>query len=166
MTMDERARLAGGLLGGMIASGLVEGFGLISAYVLTFVIMIVCLILITERSLLQQAGSRRRRKKRRYADPNEDREARLARIRADKKRQAAAGQVDETRRAEIGRSQVWHLIPRWNRKSRRCRHPRMRWNRYIWHRKRMSRLRMLSVCLYLPSAPDLRLSLGWMRKSR
>ena len=65
----------------MIASGLVEGFGLIGAYVLTFVIMIVCLILITERSLLQQAGSRRRRKKRRYADPNEDREARLARIR-------------------------------------------------------------------------------------
>ena len=89
------SKAGGGLLGGMIASGLVEGFGLISAYVLTFVIMIVCLILITERSLLQQAGSRRRRKKRRYADPNEDREARLARIRADKKRQAAAGQVDE-----------------------------------------------------------------------
>lgn len=84
------SKAGGGLLGGMIASGLVEGFGLISAYVLTFVIMIVCLILITERSLLQQAGSRRRRKKRRYADPNEDREARLARIRADKKRQAAA----------------------------------------------------------------------------
>lgn len=80
------SKAGGGLLGGMIASGLVEGFGLISAYVLTFVIMIVCLILITERSLLQQAGSRRRRKKRRYADPNEDREARLARIRADKKR--------------------------------------------------------------------------------
>lgn len=89
------SKAGGGLLGGMIASGLVEGFGLISAYVLTFVIMIVCLILLTERSLLQQAGSRRRRKKRRYADPNEDREARLARIRADKKRQAAAGQVDE-----------------------------------------------------------------------
>ena len=89
------SKAGGGLLGGMIASGLVEGFGLISAYVLTFVIMIVCLILITERSLLQQAGSRRRRKKRRYADPNEDREARLERIRADKKRQAAAGQVDE-----------------------------------------------------------------------
>lgn len=89
------SKAGGGLLGGMIASGLVEGFGLISAYVLTFVIMIVCLILITERSLLQQAGSRRRRRKRRYADPNEDREARLARIRADKKRQAAAGQVDE-----------------------------------------------------------------------
>ena len=78
------SKAGGGLLGGMIASGLVEGFGLISAYVLTFVIMIVCLILITERSLLQQAGSRRRRKKRRYADPNEDREARLARILADK----------------------------------------------------------------------------------
>lgn len=61
------SKAGGGLLGGMIASGLVEGFGLISAYVLTFVIMIVCLILITERSLLQQAGSRRRRKKRRYA---------------------------------------------------------------------------------------------------
>ena len=88
-------KAGGGLLGGMLASGLVEGFGLISAYVLTFVIMIVCLILITERSLLQQAGNRRRRKRRHYTDPNEDREARLARIRADKKRQEAAGQVDE-----------------------------------------------------------------------
>ncbi len=88
-------KAGGGLLGGMLASGLAEGFGLISAYVLTVVIMIVCLILITERSLLQQAGNRRRRKKRRYTDPNEDREARLARIRADKKRQEAAGQVDE-----------------------------------------------------------------------
>ena len=89
------SKSGGGLLGGLIASGLVEGFGVISAYVLTFVIMIVCLILITERSLLQQAGNRRRRRKRRYTDPSEDREARLARIRADKKRQAAAGQVDE-----------------------------------------------------------------------
>ena len=78
-------KAGGGWLGGLITTGLVKGFGLVGAYVITFVIMIVCLVLITERTLLHRTGVKHRNK-RRYTDPNESREERLARIRADKKR--------------------------------------------------------------------------------
>lgn len=61
-----------------------------------------CLVLITERTLLHRTGVKHRNK-RRYTDPNESREERLARIRADKKRQQEAAEVDEA-------------IPRRNRK--------------------------------------------------
>lgn len=87
-------KAGGGWLGGLIATGLVKGFGLVGAYVITFVIMIVCLVLITERTLLHRTGVKHRNK-RRYTDPNESREERLARIRADKKRQQEAAEVDE-----------------------------------------------------------------------
>ena len=95
-------KAGGGWLGGLITTGLVKGFGLVGAYVITFVIMIVCLVLITERTLLHRTGVKHRNK-RRYTDPNESREERLARIRADKKRQQEAAEVDEA-------------IPRRNRK--------------------------------------------------
>lgn len=87
-------KAGGGWLGGLIATGLVKGFGLVGAYVITLVIMIVCLVLITERTLLHRTGVKHRNK-RRYTDPNESREERLARIRADKKRQQEAAEVDE-----------------------------------------------------------------------
>ncbi len=88
-------KVGGGWLGGLIATGLVKGFGLVGAYVITLVIMIVCVVLITERTLLHRTGAKHRNK-RRYTDPNESREERLARIRADKKRQQAAAEADET----------------------------------------------------------------------
>lgn len=88
-------KVGGGWLGGLIATGLVKGFGLVGAYVITLVIMIVCVVLITERTLLHRTGAKHRNK-RRYTDPNESREERLARIRADKKRQQDAAEADET----------------------------------------------------------------------
>lgn len=88
-------KVGGGWLGGLIATGLVKGFGLVGAYVIALVIMIVCVVLITERTLLHRTGAKHRNK-RRYTDPNESREERLARIRADKKRQQDAAEADET----------------------------------------------------------------------
>ena len=84
----------GGFIGGLIATGLVEGFGLISAYVITIILMIICVILITEKSLLRQAGARRR-VRRKNVDPNEDRTARLSRIEQDRQQQIQASNADE-----------------------------------------------------------------------
>ena len=55
-------KAGGGWLGGLITTGLVKGFGLVGAYVITFVIMIVCLVLITERTLLHRTGVKHRNK--------------------------------------------------------------------------------------------------------
>lgn len=43
----------GGLIGGLIACGLVPAFGLLGSYIIDILFLIVCLVLITERSLLK-----------------------------------------------------------------------------------------------------------------
>lgn len=87
-------KAGGGFIGGVIAEALVEGFGLISAYVITLVLLIICVILVTEKSLLHSADRARRNMKKRV-DPNENRNARLARIEEDKVRQQNAAAVSE-----------------------------------------------------------------------
>ncbi len=90
----------GGLLGGLLASGLVSGFGLIGAYVITLILMIVSVILITEHALFASAGRRRRaRRETGRGRAEDDRQERLERIDRDKRaQQAAAEQKTETRR--------------------------------------------------------------------
>ncbi|MDD6193727.1 MAG: DNA translocase FtsK [Lachnospiraceae bacterium] len=87
-------KAGGGFIGGFLAKALVEGFGLISAYVITLVLLIICFILVTEKSLLHSA-ERARRNRRKSVDPNENRDARLARIEEDKARQQKAAAVSE-----------------------------------------------------------------------
>ena len=87
-------KAGGGFIGGVIAGALVEGFGLISAYVSTLVLLIICVILVTEKSLLHSAD-RARRNMKKHVDPNENRNARLARIEEDKVRQQNAAAVSE-----------------------------------------------------------------------
>lgn len=84
----------GGFLGGFLAQALVEGFGLISSYVITLVLLIICFILVTEKSLLHSA-ERARRNRRKRVDPNENRDARIARIQEDRARQKKAAAASD-----------------------------------------------------------------------
>ena len=87
-------KAGGGFVGGILAQALVEGFGLISSYVITLVLLIICFILVTEKSLLHSAEHARRNRRKRV-DPNEHRDARLARIQEDRVRQQKAAAVNE-----------------------------------------------------------------------
>ena len=87
----------GGFFGGFLAQMLVQGFGLISAYVITIVLLIICFVLVTNKSILYGAKHSKRRKKR-TSDPNESRQERLARIQSDKDKQAQAAEVKGPRR--------------------------------------------------------------------
>lgn len=87
-------KAGGGFVGGIIAQALVEGFGLISSYVITLVLLIICFILVTEKSLLHSA-ERARHNRRKRVDPNEHRDARLARIQEDRVRQQKAAAINE-----------------------------------------------------------------------
>lgn len=87
-------KAGGGFLGGFLAQALVEGFGLISSYVITLVLLIICFILVTEKSLLHSAD-RARRNRRKRVDPNENRDARIARIQEDRARQKKAATASD-----------------------------------------------------------------------
>ncbi len=87
-------KAGGGFIGAFFAQALVQGFGIISAYVITIVLLIICFILITEKSLLN-APSRTRRSKHRHTDPNESRDSRLKHIRNDKEQQMQAAAMSD-----------------------------------------------------------------------
>ncbi|MCD7866051.1 MAG: DNA translocase FtsK [Clostridiales bacterium] len=84
------ARAGGGLLGAVIAVALVKAFGIAATYIIDFIVLILCVVLITERSLFDgiSKGSRKA-----YDS---------ARAEAEKKRLAAAEkkQRQERERAE------------------------------------------------------------------
>lgn len=82
-------KAGGGFFGAFIAQALVQGFGIISSYVITVVLLIICFILVTEKSLLN-TSNRIKRNRRREHDPNESRNSRLERIKNDKEQQMQA----------------------------------------------------------------------------
>jgi S-DNA-T family DNA segregation ATPase FtsK/SpoIIIE len=92
-------KAGGGFLGGLLATGLVNGFGLIGAYVITLIVMIIGFILITERSLLGSVKKRRIRRKP-VNDPEESRQERQERIRQDKQLQREAASAKEVPRSQ------------------------------------------------------------------
>ncbi len=87
----------GGFFGGFLAQMLVQGFGLISAYVITIVLLIICFVLVTNKSILYAAKHTRRNRKK-SVNPNESRQERLARIQIDKEMQTQAAEVKGPRR--------------------------------------------------------------------
>lgn len=89
-------KAGGGFFGGLLADGLVSGFGLICAYVITIVVLIICGILVSERTLIQGSRNRRHHRARRSTNPAESREDRRARILKDKSEQEAAFDADDS----------------------------------------------------------------------
>ncbi len=57
-----QTRAGGGLIGGLISAALVRAFGLAAAYIIDFIVLILCVVLITERSMFQGLSERRRKK--------------------------------------------------------------------------------------------------------
>ncbi len=89
-------KTGGGFIGGFIALLLIQGFGLISAYVITLILAIICIILVTERSLLRSIDRGGRSRKRKIG--HNSREERLQRIQADKERQKQSAVEEGPRR--------------------------------------------------------------------
>lgn len=52
-TYSAAERAGGGIIGGALASVMVKAFGLIGAYIIDFIVLIICLVLITEKSALK-----------------------------------------------------------------------------------------------------------------
>lgn len=90
-------KTGGGFIGGVFSQLLVQGFGLISAYVISVILLIICFVILTDKSILYGAKHARRRKKKTPA-PKENRQQRLARIKEDKEQQIQAAEVKGPRR--------------------------------------------------------------------
>lgn len=90
-------KTGGGLIGGVFAQLLVQGFGLISAYVIAIVLLIICFVILTDKSILYGAKNARR-KKRKSVDPQENRQQRLSRIKKNKEQQIQAAESKGPRR--------------------------------------------------------------------
>lgn len=60
-TYSSREHAGGGIVGGALAFVMVKAFGVIGSYIIDFVVLIICLVLITERSALKgmQKGGRK-----------------------------------------------------------------------------------------------------------
>ena len=52
-TYSATERAGGGIVGGALASVMVKAFGVIGSYIIDFIVLIICLVLITERSALK-----------------------------------------------------------------------------------------------------------------
>ena len=52
-TYSAAERAGGGIIGGALASVMVKAFGVIGAYIIDFIVLIICLVLITEKSALK-----------------------------------------------------------------------------------------------------------------
>ena len=52
-TYSSAERAGGGIIGGSLACVMVKAFGIIGSYIIDFIVLIICLVLITERSALK-----------------------------------------------------------------------------------------------------------------
>ncbi|MCD8218084.1 MAG: DNA translocase FtsK [Clostridiales bacterium] len=99
-------KAGGGLFGAALASGLIMAFGLVATYVIDFAVLILCVVLITEKSLFRglSDGSRKIRSSAKQ-DAQKRREAAAAR-RAERETAAARRAERETADAEPQNEQV------------------------------------------------------------
>ncbi len=99
----QESKNGGGFIGGLLSKLMIEGFGLIGAYVISLLLLIISFILITERTLLRGRSSRqrpRRPERVETEDPAIARSNRLDRIKEDKRRQQEALSNKEGRRRD------------------------------------------------------------------
>lgn len=67
-------RAGGGIVGGLIGNALIRGFGLVVAYVIDFIVLVFCVVLLTEKSLFR---GMQKSSERVFGDSAERRQARL-----------------------------------------------------------------------------------------
>ena len=95
----------GGFIGALFAGLLIRGFGLIGAYIIDIIALIISFVAFSGVSLLQNKAYSKKARRRRRNDANEAREARLDRIQRDRDTQEAqmkrAAEGDVPRRQRI-----------------------------------------------------------------
>ncbi|NBK92731.1 DNA translocase FtsK [bacterium 1XD21-13] len=102
-TFSAEHKTGGGFFGGMLCKGLTGAFGTVGAWLLLLVLLIICLVVITERSFISGVKSQGRRV---YDTARED--AKRHRIQADERREArrqalARQQAEEEERQKKSR---------------------------------------------------------------
>ena len=93
----------GGFIGALFAGLLIRGFGLISAYIIDIIALIISFVAFSGVSLLQNKAYGKKARRRRRNDANEAREARLDRIQRD--RDAQEAQMKRAAEGDVPRRQ-------------------------------------------------------------
>ncbi len=95
-------KIGGGLLGGLLASLLFMGFGLAGAYIVTVIGLIICVVIITEKSTLRGLKRSARNYRKRSELHREERRARKERAHELAETKPADGTVTENRESYRG----------------------------------------------------------------
>ncbi|MCR5145678.1 MAG: DNA translocase FtsK [Lachnospiraceae bacterium] len=77
-------KAGGGFFGGLFAAIFVKGFGLIGAYLIDIILLVISFVVLSGVTILPHKTYNRKQRRRRYNDANEARNARLDRIERDK----------------------------------------------------------------------------------
>lgn len=93
----------GGFIGALFAGLLIRGFGLIGAYIIDIIALIISFVAFSGVSLLQNKAYNKKARRRRRNDANEAREARLDRIQRD--RDAQEAQMKRSAEGDVPRRQ-------------------------------------------------------------
>lgn len=93
----------GGFIGALFAGLLIRGFGLIGAYIIDIIALIISFVAFSGVSLLQNKAYSKKARRRRRNDANEAREARLDRIQRD--RDAQEAQMKRAAEGDVSRRQ-------------------------------------------------------------
>ncbi len=93
----------GGFIGALFAGLLIRGFGLIGAYIIDIIALIISFVAFSGVSLLQNKAYSKKARRRRRNDANEAREARLDRIQRD--RDAQEAQMKRAAEGDVPRRQ-------------------------------------------------------------
>ncbi|MBR1572607.1 MAG: DNA translocase FtsK [Lachnospiraceae bacterium] len=96
-------KIGGGFVGALLAGLLIRGFGLIGAYIIDIIALIISFVAFSGVSILQNKAYGKKARRRRHNDANEAREARLDRIQRDRDTQEA--QMKRAAEGDIPRRQ-------------------------------------------------------------